>query len=263
MKRIDYQMTKLTIKVIKEKLALVTEPTDPFLTAISIDERTGVQTAIQQWHKQYAKLVAAKEALQNHLVIEENAYEEGFELIAGVDEVGRGPLAGPVVAAAVILPRDFSVLGVNDSKQLSDKKRIALYPKIMEQAIAVGFGIVDAKEIDRINIYEASRVAMKQAIKQLQPQPDYLLIDAMIVDLPVPQEKLIKGDAKSASIGAASILAKVKRDQLMEKYANQYPGYSFEKNAGYGTKDHLTGLAQLGITPIHRHSFAPVKEYIK
>lgn len=184
-------------------------------------------------------------------------------MIAGVDEVGRGPLAGPVVAAAVILPADFELLGVNDSKQLSDKKRRELAPKIMAQAVAVGFGIVEAPEIDQINIYEASRVAMKQAVNQLKPPADYLLVDAMVVDVNLPQEKLIKGDAKSASIGAASIVAKVKRDEMMAAYDAEYPGYDFASNAGYGTAAHLAGMAKHGITPIHRQTFAPVKKYLK
>ncbi|CAH0415801.1 ribonuclease HII [Periweissella fabaria] len=254
-------MPKQTIKVIKAQLAMVTSPDDQLLMTLAADERQGVQAAIAQWHRNYNKLVAAKAAFQEHLQIERKAHANGYRLIAGVDEVGRGPLAGPVVAAAVILPPDFAVLGVNDSKQLSDKKRRELAPQIMEHALAVGFGIVDANEIDKINIYEASRVAMKQAVEQLQPSPDYLLVDAMVIDMDTPQEKLIKGDAKSASIGAASIVAKVKRDEIMAAYDVEYPGYGFASNAGYGTATHLAGLAAYGVTPIHRQTFAPVKKY--
>lgn len=256
-------MPKQTIKAIKAQLAMITNPKDELFVQLATDERQGVQTAINQWQRQYAKLTAAKLAFQEHLKIERAAKAQGFQLIAGVDEVGRGPLAGPVVAAAVILPADFELLGVNDSKQLSDKKRRELAPQIMAQAVAVGFGIVEAPEIDQINIYEASRVAMQQAVSQLKPQADYLLVDAMVVDVDLPQEKLIKGDAKSASIGAASIVAKVKRDEIMAAYDREYPGYDFASNAGYGTAAHLAGLAQHGITPIHRQTFAPVKKYLK
>lgn len=250
---------KLTIRAIKEQLTTITDEKDAFFATIINDERQGVQKLIQQWRTKKARQQKAQLDLEAHLQFEKEANAAGYQLVAGVDEVGRGPLAGPVVAAAVILPPDFSVLGVNDSKQLSDKKRIELYPQIMANAVAVGFGIINAEIIDQINIYEASLLAMKKAVEALKPMPDYLLIDAMVIDIDLPQVKLIKGDAKSASIGAASIIAKVKRDQIMADYAHIYPGYEFEKNAGYGTKGHLNGLVKYGITPIHRRTFAPVK----
>ncbi|MCM0598998.1 ribonuclease HII [Periweissella fabalis] len=255
-------MPKQTIKEIKAQLATITSPDSPLLAILADDQRQGVQTALTQWQRKYAKLMTAKIAFQEHLSFERTLRKQGYQMIAGVDEVGRGPLAGPVVAAAVILPANFELLGVNDSKQLSDKKRRELAPQIINQASAVGFGIVDAQQIDQINIYEASRVAMKQAIEQLQPTPDYLLVDAMVVDVNIQQDKLIKGDAKSASIGAASIIAKVKRDEIMADYDIKYPGYDFASNAGYGTVAHLAGLAAHGVSPIHRKTFAPVKKYL-
>ncbi|WP_201330378.1 ribonuclease HII, partial [Lactobacillus nasalidis] len=182
------------------------------------------------------------------------------QLVAGVDEVGRGPLAGPVVAAAVVLPQDFSLLEVNDSKKLSPQKRLALYPQILAQAVAVGVGVMDNQVIDRINIYEADRQAMKQAVEALSVRPAALLVDAMNVPVELPQVELIKGDAKSNSIAAASIVAKVFRDSLMDDYARLYPQYAFDHNAGYGTKDHLNALRKYGPTPIHRLTFSPVSE---
>ena len=166
------------------------------------------------------------------------------------------------MAAAVVLPEDFSLLEVNDSKKLSPQKRLALYPKILEQAIAVGVGVMDNKVIDQINIYEADRQAMKQAVEALSTRPDALLVDAMNVPVDLPQVELIKGDAKSNSIAAASIVAKVFRDSLMDDYARLYPDYAFDHNAGYGTKDHLEALRKYGPTPIHRLTFSPVSEMV-
>ncbi len=192
----------------------------------------------------------------------ENAlYEDGFggrpvRHIAGVDEVGRGPLAGPVVAAAVILPRDFDLLGVNDSKKLSEKRREEMYGKIMEAAVAVSIGLKDHRRIDEINILNATKEAMTDAVKGLAEKPDVVLIDALSLDdVHVPQVSIVKGDSKSVSIAAASIIAKVTRDRMMVEYAEQYPGYAFEKNKGYGTKAHYEGLDRLGVCPIHRQSF--------
>lgn len=176
--------------------------------------------------------------------------------IAGVDEVGRGPLAGPVVAAAVILPPDFDLLGVNDSKKLSEKRRGELFDQIMDRAVAVSIGLRDQQVIDDINILNATKEAMTDAIRGLDPQPDIVLIDALELDgLEIPQRGIVKGDAKSVSIAAASIIAKVTRDRMMVDYAGQYPGYAFEKNKGYGTKAHYEGLDRLGACPIHRRSF--------
>ena len=193
--------------------------------------------------------------------IENDLYENGYQgqeirTIAGVDEVGRGPLAGPVVTAAVILPQGFDLLGVNDSKKLSEKRREELYEKIMRTALAVSIGMRDWQRIDEINILNATREAMTDAIRNLPFSPDIVLIDALTLDLPeIPQMPLVKGDSRSISIAAASIIAKVTRDRMMVEYAGQYPGYAFEKNKGYGTKAHYEGLDRLGACPIHRRSF--------
>lgn len=251
-----------TIQEVKNQLATLAMPDPTLFAVLEKDARKGVQNALANWHKQYAKKQASLAEFEKHLQLERDIWDSGVDYIAGVDEVGRGPLAGPVVAAAVILPKDFLLLGVNDSKKLSDQQRQVLAPLIKAKALAWSLGIVQAPVIDAVNIYEASRIAMQKAIEGLTIQPGHLLIDAMTVDLDVPQDKLIKGDARSASIGAASIIAKVARDAMMADLAKEYPGYDFEHNAGYGTKNHLAGLAQHGITPIHRKTFAPVKKYL-
>lgn len=182
--------------------------------------------------------------------------QQGYQMICGVDEAGRGPLAGPVCAAAVILPEDYEIPGLNDSKQLSDKKRRELYPVIKEQAIAYGIAFVDQQVIDEINILNATFLAMKNAIEQLETKPDLALIDGnRVADFGVEAIPVVKGDAKVASIAAASILAKVARDDLMEKMAEEYPQYGFEVHKGYGTKRHYAAIAQYGMCPIHRKTF--------
>ncbi|MBS9337479.1 ribonuclease HII [Fructobacillus parabroussonetiae] len=226
------------------------------------DERAGVQAALKAFDRRIEKEAKQKADFMTRFVFESQLWTQGFQAIAGIDEVGRGPLAGPVVAAAVILPPDFDCYGVIDSKQLSEKVRDELVTAIKEKAVAYGVGVVSAERIDEINIYEASREAMKAAVLAMDVPADYLLVDAMVVDLPLPQEKLIKGDARSNSIGAASILAKVTRDAMMVAYDEQYPGYDFGHNDGYGTKAHLAALNRLGPCPIHRRSFAPVKKLL-
>ncbi|MDH4152495.1 MAG: ribonuclease HII [Nitrospira sp.] len=184
----------------------------------------------------------------------------GYRCIAGIDEVGRGPLAGPVVAAAVILPVRSRLVGVDDSKQLSERERERFHIAICEQAVGVGIGWADVAEIDRLNILEATRLAMRRALKQLVPSPDYVLIDA--VSLPgvsIPVRPIIKGDSLSLSIAAASIVAKVTRDRLMVRYHDMFPEYGFLSHKGYGTAEHLERLAHHGPCAIHRLSFAPVK----
>lgn len=248
-----------TIAQIKQHLKTITDATDPRLTIWRQDSRAGVQHALQQWDKQQLKLAEKRANFKQRFTFETQQWTQGLSHVAGVDEVGRGPLAGPVVAAAVILPHDFVELDVIDSKQLSEKMRDRLFDKIIAQAVSIGIGIVDATVIDQINIYEAARLAMTKAVAELAPTPDYLLLDAMILPTDVPQQSLIKGDARSNSIAAASIVAKVTRDRLMADYDRQYPGYGFAQHAGYGTKAHLAALATQGVTPIHRRSFAPVK----
>ena len=194
--------------------------------------------------------------LREMLKFERELWACGNEFVCGIDEVGRGPLAGPVVTAAVILPKDFDVPGVNDSKKLSEKRREELYSVIMEKALAVGIGRVEPARIDEINILEATKEAMKMAVENLSLRPDVLLIDALVLkDVDIPQRAIVHGDALSVSIAAASIIAKVTRDREMVEMAKLYPGYAFEKNKGYGTKAHYEGLAVLGPTPIHRRSF--------
>ena len=192
-----------------------------------------------------------------------SAYEKEYVQythICGIDEVGRGPLAGPVVACAVVLPKDVTILYLNDSKKLSEKKRESLYDEIMEKAVAVGIGAVGPARIDEINIlqatYEAMRMAIEDLIGKLGKEPDLLLNDAVTIpEVDIPQVPIIKGDAKSISIAAASIVAKVTRDHLMIEYDQVLPGYDFAKNKGYGTKAHIAGLKELGATPIHRKTF--------
>ena len=220
------------------------------------------------------RLQKQREKLADMRVREDELRAEGYKYIAGVDEVGRGPLAGPVIAAAVVLPEDFDVLGIDDSKKLSEKKRNELFEIITQKAVAIGVGGVDEKTIDEINILQATKLAMKRAVEACEIKLreklemdetngnagshiiDYILFDAMkIEDIDIQQESIIKGDAKVLAIAAASIIAKVTRDLMMVAYDNEYPGYAFAKNKGYGTKAHYEGLHAQGMCPIHRRTF--------
>ena len=254
---------KYTISQIKEILSSIHSIEDPMFQQLSLDMRKGVQIALKSCQKRIEKEQKRAEHFIEMQYYERLAYQEGASFIAGVDEVGRGPLAGPVVAAAVILPKNIEDLGFDDSKKLSASKREDIYRLIQEKAIAIGIGIVDADIIDKVNIYQASRLAMQQAVSELKIQPDYLLIDAMKIDVNTPQIGIIKGDAKSISIAAASIVAKQVRDQMMQEFDELYPGYDFDNNAGYGTPKHLEGLKSKGICPIHRKTFAPIKDYLE
>ena len=248
-----------TIKEVKERLAMIDELDHPLFEELILDGRAGVQAAISKRKHELQKQVDEDLRLEKMLAYEKECYVRGIELIAGVDEVGRGPLAGPVVAAAVILPKACKIPGLNDSKKIPKSKHKAIYEAVLQKAIAIGIGVKDNHVIDQVNIYEATKLAMMEAIGQLEPQPQHLLIDAMKLDLPISQTSIIKGDANSLSIAAASIVAKVTRDQMMEEFDCEYPGYDFTQNAGYGTANHLAGLHKLGVTPIHRRSFEPVK----
>ena len=187
---------------------------------------------------------------------EHACYDEGYDIVCGVDEAGRGPLAGPVCAAAVILPRDLQIEGLNDSKKLTDKRRRALFDVITAQAVSYGIAFASEQEIDEINILQATFLAMRRALDQLSVRPAIALIDGnRMPPLPVPGETIVKGDAKSPSVAAASILAKVSRDRVMLEYAKQYPEYQFEKHKGYGTKVHVEALHTYGPSPIHRKTF--------
>ncbi|WP_251457705.1 ribonuclease HII [Streptococcus caecimuris] len=248
-----------TIKEIKERLATIDDLDHPLFEELILDGRAGVQAAISKRKRELQKQVDEDLRLEKMLAYEKELYAQGIDLIAGVDEVGRGPLAGPVVAAAVILPKACKIPGLNDSKKIPKSKHKEIYEAVLQNAIAIGIGVKDNHVIDQVNIYEATKLAMMEAIGQLDPQPQHLLIDAMKLDLPISQTSIIKGDANSLSIAAASIVAKVTRDQMMEEFDREYPGYDFAQNAGYGTSNHLAGLDQLGVTPIHRRSFEPVK----
>ena len=196
-------------------------------------------------------------------VFEKKAIEQGFCCIAGVDEAGRGPLAGPVVAAAVIFPSDYYDPQINDSKKLTPKLRERLYQKIYQQAISVGIGIIDAIEIDRINILQASLLAMSVAVENLHPSPDYLLIDGIFpTSQRIAQQPIAHGDALSISIAAASIIAKISRDRLMLQYHDMFPEYGFSGHKGYPTKAHREAIQKFGCCPIHRRSFKGVKEFV-
>ena len=222
---------------------------------------TEKQLAKQKEKEAKAAAKLEKELLRiESLMVFEHEYE-GYGLIAGIDEVGRGPLAGPVMAGAVILPKDHPILYLNDSKKLTEKKREELYEVIMKEAVAVGIGMASEARIDEINILNATYEAMREAIGKLAPQPNILLNDAVkIPGVSIRQVPIIKGDAKSASIAAASIVAKVTRDRLMAEYEKIYPGYGFAKNKGYGTAEHIAAIKEMGPCPIHRRSF--IKNFI-
>ena len=200
--------------------------------------------------------------LKNMLEIEDKLYSEGYNFVCGGDEAGRGPLCGPVVAAAVILPKDEYIEGVNDSKKLTEKKREKLYDDIMKKAVAASIGISDVDVIEKVNILNATKLAMKQAIEKLSIKPDYVLIDGnQMIDINIKAETVVSGDAKSESIAAASIIAKVTRDRMLIEFDKKYPEYGFAKHKGYGTKSHIEAIQKYGLTDIHRPSFC--KKFVK
>lgn len=222
----------------------------------SADTRKGVQNIIASGKKNYDKYRAELERIKVISAFENKYYSQGIKYIGGIDEVGRGPLAGPVVTACVILPENCSILGINDSKKLSAKKREELYDIIMKEAVSVGIGMEDNNTIDDINILQATYKAMRKAIEQMPIKPQQLLVDAVTIpDINIPQEPIIKGDAKSISIGAASIVAKVTRDRMMAEYDKIYPQYGFGSNMGYGSKTHIEAIKNYGLCTIHRRSF--------
>lgn len=199
----------------------------------------------------------------DNLKYEKEAYKLGYEFIAGVDEVGRGPLVGPVVTACVILPKNFELDGLTDSKKLTEKKRNLFYDIIMEKALSVSVGIIDQEVIDKVNIYEATKLAMYESIKKSKIKPDYVLIDAMkLEELEMPSVSIVKGDLKSISISAASVIAKVTRDRMMYELDLKYPMYDFKHNKGYPTKKHIEAIKEYGIIKEHRKTFSPVSEYV-
>ncbi|MFE0503534.1 ribonuclease HII [Peribacillus butanolivorans] len=252
--------TAMSIKEISSKLKTVRGPEDSFLKECQEDGRKGVTDLVSKWQRAYEKELQVKNNFMKMTEFERELRKQGFSVLAGIDEVGRGPLAGPVVTSAVILPESFYLPGLNDSKKIPESKRELFYETILKEAVSIGVGIVHSEEIDEINIYQATKKAMIAAVNNLSELPDHLLIDAMELEVPIPQLSLIKGDARSISISAASIIAKVTRDRMMKGYGEAYPEYGFEKHMGYGTKQHLEALDNHGLTPWHRRSFAPVKE---
>ncbi|MFA5528368.1 MAG: ribonuclease HII [Peptostreptococcales bacterium] len=251
------EIKKLSVKELKKIIEkLDKEKYIEFAEKLNKDSRNTVKEMAQQLYSHYNKYKIEYSRIEKMKEFEERLYEKGVSLIAGIDEVGRGPLAGPVVTAAVVLPKDFFVLGINDSKKLTERKREELYALITEKAIDIGIGIVDNRAIDEMNILNATKLAMKVAVERLKRKPEHLLIDALVLgELDIEQTGIVKGDEKSVSIAAASIVAKVTRDRMMVNYHKKYPFYNFQSNKGYGTREHYEGLESNGPCEIHRKSF--------
>lgn len=253
-------MSKRTINEIKAMLQ-AQKPTEAEWEELSGDTRKGVQQLLKQYTDRQKKREALRKQYEDMLEFEKKAWAGERQYVCGIDEAGRGPLAGPVVAGAVVLPDDYYLEGLYDSKQLSESRRESFYEQITRDADWAA-GIVSSREIDQLNIYQAARLAMKRAVSQLKHEPDHLLVDAMTLGDGWSETKLIKGDQRSVSIAAASVVAKVTRDRMMAELDEVYPGYQFKSNQGYGTKDHLRALETYGITPVHRKTFAPVKNML-
>lgn len=248
----------MKIAEIKELLAGV--PTAEQLAALRADERAGVQRLVAAYDKRLERAAAERERFTRLLRYEGECYAQGARIVAGVDEAGRGPLAGPLVIAAVALPQEVFISGLNDSKQLSAKKREQLYDEILAKALAVEVNIVSVSNIDKYNIYAATQRGMVEVLQRLTPQPDVALIDAMPLFVKGMRiESIVHGDALSASIAAASVIAKVTRDRIMERLAERFPAYGFANNKGYGSAAHMQALAEQGATRWHRRSYEPVK----
>ncbi|WP_341877315.1 ribonuclease HII [Defluviitalea saccharophila] len=252
-------MTQISsIKSIADLLKEVSyEELPNILERLKSDSRQGVQNLVKRYEKKYNDYILELNRIKELNTYENNYYSKGYKAIAGIDEVGRGPLAGPVVACAVILPKNCSILGINDSKKLSPSKREELFEIIHKKALSIGIGVVDPQTIDEINILQATYKAMKIALEKLEIVPEMLLIDGNnnLPNVSIPQQILVGGDGKSISIAAASIIAKVTRDRLMDAYHELYPEYDFIKNKGYGTEIHIKAIQQKGLCPIHRRSF--------
>ena len=248
----------MTISEIRE--ILLGSPSEEFLVELEQDGRVAVKKLLQAYHKRVEKAALERERFHKMLSYERQYYAEGAKLIAGVDEAGRGPLAGPLVIAAVVMPEEFFISGLNDSKQISASKRDKLYDEILQKALSVSVNIVSISNIDELNIYRATQQGMAEVLLHLDKQPDVALIDAMPVEAgDIKTVSLVHGDALSASIAAASIIAKVTRDRIMEKLDALYPAYKFVNNKGYGSKDHMQAIDQDGVTEWHRRSYEPVK----
>ncbi len=232
------------------------------LQSLKSDKRKGVQNIISLYEKKYNNYLKELDRLENLHIYENECFLEGYEIIAGMDEVGRGPLAGPVVSCALILKRDAKIFNINDSKKLCEKKRNLLYSEIVEKSVDIGIGIVYHNIIDEVNIANATHKAMNLALDNLKVKAEIVLIDGFEVpNINIAQRSIIKGDSKSATIAAASIIAKVRRDEMMYKYHELYPQYGFDKNKGYGTQNHIEAIKKYGLCPIHRLSF--VKNFVE
>jgi len=254
---------KKTIKEIKQIL-FQEICTEDQMDKFKRDHRKGVQQLINRYEKELERKARLKQQFLDMKVFEDTYRQEGKQYIAGIDEAGRGPLAGPVVAAAVILDDSFYLEGLYDSKELKEEQKNSFFDYIQAHSVSYGIGVVHNDEIDELNIYEATKTAMKRAISQLEPAPDQLLIDAVqLHESGVPFEAIVKGDQRSISIAAASVLAKVTRDRYMKQIHDEYPTYDFGSNMGYGTKKHMDALTEHGATPYHRCSFAPVKKVLQ
>ena len=248
----------MTISEIRE--ILLGSPSEEFLAELEQDGRVAVKKLLQAYHKRMEKAAIERERFHKMLSYERQYYAEDAKLIAGVDEAGRGPLAGPLVIAAVVMPEEFFISGLNDSKQISASKRDKLYDEILQKALSVSVNVVSISNIDELNIYRATQQGMAEVLLHLDKQPDVALIDAMPVEAgDIKTVSLVHGDALSASIAAASIIAKVTRDRIMEKLDTLYPAYKFANNKGYGSKEHMQAIDMEGVTEWHRRSYEPVK----
>lgn len=255
-------MKKHTIQQVKDLLEtdMVNEE---MLQILRLDDRKGVERLLKQYDKRCAETAVLIDQFNEKVAFDEQYRKHESFQIAGVDEAGRGPLAGPVVAAAVILPKDFKLIGLTDSKKVKEADRLAYFDTIKKEAISFKISIVSNDEIDRINIYEATKKAMFESLTDLEVVPDLALIDAVkLPQLPFSQEAIIKGDDKSLAIAAASILAKVTRDKIMDDIHETYPMYDLGNNKGYGTKKHITAIEKYGITKYHRQTFSPVSQFV-
>ncbi|AQQ53742.1 ribonuclease HII [Planococcus lenghuensis] len=253
----------MTTAEIKQQLLETTE-WQPWMTALEQDSRKSVRQLLKSWQKRRAKL---DEFHRNHQEKQrfDQFYRQTYQgTVAGTDEAGRGPLAGPLVTAAVVLPEECpELIGLNDSKQLSREQRESFEVLVKKSALGFSVHITPPEIIDELNIYQATRQSMTEAVRSLGIRPAVVLADAMRLDVPMPCEPIVKGDTQSLAIAAASVLAKTERDRLMRSYAAVYPGYGFEQNAGYGTAVHLAALEHQGVTPIHRRTFEPVKSMLE
>ncbi len=255
-------MNKTPIHILKKQFASG-QMEESYIEKLRKDSRKGVQQLIGHYDKERERKEHLKIELENKLAFDHQFRMKDDWYLAGVDEAGRGPLAGPVVAAAVILPKDFKPLGLDDSKKITEKERLLLFEDIINHAICYSISTLSAKHIDEFNIFESTKQVMTHALLGLSSQPEIALIDAVkLSGLPFPIKPIIKGDEKSLAIGAASILAKVTRDNIMVELSRQYPQYDFENNKGYGTKKHLFALSKYGATEYHRKSFSPVQKTV-